>query len=105
MSFLWDRKVRQAGLSREEMANRYLAAVRQLWANVAGVKISGPKRISPSAIWRLDLWQPDTVPHFNSAVIVPLADRRILAIQINAPSQGELDAEVDSLRELHLDKK
>lgn len=106
MTFLYDRKVRPAGLSREEMADRYLAAVRQLWVNVQGVKISGPKQISPAgyAIWRLDIWQPDTLPHYNSAIAIPLADRRILVIQVNAPSQSELDAEVDSLRELRFDR-
>jgi hypothetical protein len=34
MAFLYDRKVRPAGSSREQMAGRYLAAVRQLWVNV-----------------------------------------------------------------------
>jgi hypothetical protein len=52
-----------------------------------------------------NLWQPDDLPHYNSVVVIPLADRRILAIQVNAVSQSELDAEVDSLRELHLDRK
>ena len=106
MALLYDRKVRPAGSSREEMAGRYLAAVRQLWVNVQGVKISGPKQVSPAgyAIWRLDLWQPDTLPHYNSAIAIPLADRRILVIQVNAPSQSDLDAEVDSLRELRFDR-
>jgi hypothetical protein len=105
MAFLYDKRVRPAGSSREEMASRYLAEVRQMWVNVRGVKISGPTRISPAgyAIWRLDIWQPDDNPHFNSVVLIPLADRRILGIQINAPSQSELDAEVDSLRNLHFD--
>jgi hypothetical protein len=107
MAFLYDRKIRPADRSREEMADRYLAEVRQMWVNVPGVRISGPKKISPAgyAIWRLDLWQPDTLPHYNSAIVIPLADRRLLLIQVNAPSQSELDAEVDSLRELHLDSK
>jgi hypothetical protein len=105
MAFLYDKKVRQAGLSREEMADRYLAEVRQLWVNVKGVKISGPKQISPAGypIWRLDLWQPDTLPHYNAAIAIPLADRRILVIQVNAPSQSELDEEVDSLHDLRFD--
>jgi hypothetical protein len=106
MAFLYDRKIRPAGSSREEMADRYLAAIRQLWANVQGVKISGPKTLSPAgyAMWRLDTWQPDALPRYNAAVVIPLPDRRILAIQINAPSQSELDAEVDSLSELHFDR-
>lgn len=107
MTFLYDTKVRDPGLSREEIANRYLAAVRTLWVDVKGAKISGPKRISPAeyAIWRLDMWQPDSLPHFNTAIVIPLVDRRLLAIQVNAPSQDELDAEVNSLRELRFDKK
>jgi hypothetical protein len=107
MSFLYDTKVRSADLSSAEIANRYLAAVRQLWANVPGVKILGPQKISlPGCdVWKLDLFQPDQLPHYNAAVVVPLADRRLLAIEINAPSQTELDAEVDSLRGLRLDRK
>jgi hypothetical protein len=107
MTFLYDTKVRQAGLSRAEMADRYLAAVRKLWVNVPGVKISGPKEISPAGytIWRLDLFQPNTLPHYNAAVAIPLPDRRLLLIQANAPSQSELDRQIDSLSELHFDKK
>jgi hypothetical protein len=107
ITFLYDTKVRSADLSSAEIANRYLAAVRQLWANVPGVKILGPQKISlPGCdVWRLDLFQPDQLPHYNAAVVVPLADRRLLAIEINAPSQTELDAEVDSLRGLRLDRK
>jgi hypothetical protein len=105
MSFLYDNKIRPAGRSRQQMAYAYLAEVNQMWANVRGVRISGPKEISPAgyAIWRLDLWQPDNSPHYNSVIVIPLADRRILAIQVNAPSQTELDSEVDSLRGLHFD--
>jgi len=75
--------------------------------NVRGVKILGPQKISfPGCdVWKLDLFQPDQLPHYNAAVVVPLADRRLLAIEINAPSQTELDAEVDSLRGLRLDRK
>lgn len=106
MAFLYDMKVWPAGSSRKQIAYRYLADVRRLWVNIRGVKISEFKEISPAGypIWRLDLWQPDTLPHFNSAIAIPLADRRILVIQVNAPSQGALDAEVDSLEELRFDK-
>ena len=107
ITFLYDTKVRSADLSSAEIANRYLAAVRQLWVNVRGVKILGPQKISlPGCdVWKLDLFQPDQLPHYNAAVVVPLADRRLLAIEINAPSQTELDAEVDSLRGLRLNRK
>lgn len=107
IALLYDTKQRSADLSRAEIANRYLAAIRQLWAGVPGVKISGPQKISQPGcdLWRTDLFQPDKLPHYNAAVVVPLADRRVLAIQINAPSQSELDQEVDSLRGLRLDRK
>jgi hypothetical protein len=107
IAFLYDTKARAAELSRAEIANHYLSAVRQLWVSVRGVKISGPQKISlPGCdVWRLDLFQPDTLPHYNAAVVVPLADHRLVAIQINADSQKDLDAEVDSLKELRLDRK
>ena len=105
IAFLYDRKVRPADRSRAEIANRYLAEIRQMWSSVRGVKIAAPQKIvHPGCeLWRLDLFQPDNAPHYNSAIVIPLADRRVLAIQINAPSQSELDEEVDSLRELRLD--
>ena len=107
IAMLYDTKQRSPDLSRAEIANRYLAAIRQLWVNVRGVKISGPLKISQPGcdFWRTDFFQPDALPHYNAAVVVPLADRRLLAIQINAPSQKELDEEVDSLKELRLDRK
>ena len=107
IALLYDTKPRSAELSRAEIANRYLSAVRQLWVNVPGIKISGPQKMSlPGCeVWRLDLFQPDALPHYNSAVVVPLADRRLVAIQINAPSQAELDEEVNSLRGLRLDRQ
>jgi len=106
IAFLYDRKVRPLGLTREEMADHYLEAVKQLWVNVRGVKISGPTQIAPAGypIWRLDLWQPDASPHYNAAIAIPQADRRILVIQVNAPSQSELDEEVESLRQLRFDR-
>jgi hypothetical protein len=45
----------------------------------------------------------DTLPHYNAAIAIPLADWRILVIQVNAPSQSELDEEVDSLHDLRFD--
>jgi hypothetical protein len=107
MAFLHDSKPRAADLSRAEIANRYLAAIRQLWVNVRGVKMFGPQKIVfPGCdAWRLDVFQPDGLPHYNAAVVIPLADRSLLAVQINAPSQKEVDEEVDSLRELRLDRK
>ena len=107
ISFLYDRKARSPDLSQAEIANRYLNAVRQLWVNVPGVKILGPQKVSQAgfSMWRLDLFQPDQLPHFNAVVVIPLPDRRILAIQLNASAQRDLDAEIDSLREIHFDSK
>jgi hypothetical protein len=87
--------------------DRDRAAVRQLWAGVRGAKIVGPQKISSPAceMWRVDFFQPDALPRYSAAVVLPLADRRLIAIQINAPSQKELDAEVDSLQGLRLDRK
>jgi hypothetical protein len=78
-----------------------------MWVGIRGVKISGPQKISQPGcnLWRLDLFQPDRLPRYNSAVVVPLADHRLVAIQVNAASQKDLDEEVDSLRELRLDRK
>jgi len=94
-------------LSRAEIANRYLAAIRQLWVGVKGGKITGPQKlVFPGCeVWRTDFFNPGRFPRYNAAVVVPLADRRILAIQINAPSQAQLDDEVNSLRELRVDRK
>ncbi len=107
MAFLHDKKIRPAGSSRSEIAARYLGAMRQTVAEWQGVKISESKRVSLAgyAIWRLDYWHPaDSAPPYNAAVVIPLKDRSILAIQVNAPSQSELDSEIDSLRELHFDE-
>lgn len=107
MAFLHDAKPRAAGLSRAEIANRYLSAIRQMWVDVKGAKIVGPEKLTLSGCegWRTDFFNPDQTPHFTSAVVVPLPDRSILAIELNAPSQKELDEEAESLRELRLDRK
>jgi hypothetical protein len=107
MAFLHDTKIRPAGSSGSEIAARYLGAMRQTVSEWQGVKISEPREVSLAgyAIWRLDYWHPaNSAPPYNSAVIIPLKDRSVLAIQVNAPSQGELDLEIDSLRELHFDE-
>jgi hypothetical protein len=109
ITFLHDAKIRPSGLTRVELASRYLTAMRQVASSAQGVKLSEPTRISPAGydIWRQDYWIPAEVggPPFNSGLVIPLNDRSILTIQINASSQQELDAEVDSLRNLHFDEK
>ena len=106
MSFLHDSKARDPELTRNEIATRYLFAMRGEIRHWQGVKISPPEKITLAgySIWRLDYWHPpDSGLPFNSGVVIPLKDRSILVIQINAPSQSELDAEIDSLRTLHFD--
>ncbi len=106
MSFHYDMKVRPAGRSHQEMADRYLGEIKQMWVGVRGAKIIGPDEISPAGypIWRLDIWQPDNSPPYISAIVVPLPDRRILVIQANARSQEQLDLELNSLKDLHFDR-
>jgi len=106
MAFLHDTKPRPAGYSRDAMAARYLEAMKQTVGEWRGVKISAPRKIQLTGYdaWRLDYWHPaNSAPPYNSAVVVPLGDRSILAIQVNAPSQSELDSEIDSLRELRFE--
>jgi hypothetical protein len=108
MAFLYDTKVRPVGSTREIMAARYLDAMKHQAQNGQGVNISEPKKISPAgyAIWRLDYLYPAAPEReYNSGIVIPLKDRRILAIQINASSQADLDSEVDSLRNLAFDGK
>lgn len=71
------------------------------------VKMFATKTMSLAGrtVWRLDYLQlhgGQTLP-YNSAIVIPLSDRRLLAIQVNAPSQGELDAELATLRALRFD--
>jgi hypothetical protein len=106
MAFLWDTKVRPPGSTRETMAARYLAAMKDVATKGGGVSVSAPIAISPAGytIWRMNYLYPAAPERaHNCGIVIPLKDRRILAIQINASSQADLDAEVDSLRELHFD--
>jgi hypothetical protein len=69
--------------------------------------MSEPKTVSFGGVivWRVDHWQGHGyVLAYNSAIVIPLTDRKLLAIQVNATSQSELDTEVNSLRELWFDK-
>ena len=106
MAFLYDRKQRPASFSSAEIATRYLHAVRELWGGIPGIKFVGPTKLSFAGygIWRLDWWTPEQQPRFNAAAVIPLPDRRILAIKLTASSQRELDREIDSLAMLRFDK-
>ena len=106
MTFLYDTKVRPVGSTRETMAARYLAAMKDVATKGGGVSVSAPRAISPAGytIWRMNYRSPATPESaHNCGIVIPLKDRRILAIQINASSKADLDAEIDSLRELHFD--
>jgi hypothetical protein len=77
-----------------------------MWLRVKGVKIVGPTKVSEPRYdyWRLDFSGPDQVPRYNSAIAITLSDRRVLVVRAGAPSQGELDSEVDSLAQMRFDK-
>jgi hypothetical protein len=68
--------------------------------------MAGPTKVSEPSYdyWRLDLSAPDQQPRYNSVILITLSDRRVLVIQVNAPSQSELDGEVDSLARMRFDK-
>jgi hypothetical protein len=107
MALLYDTKVRPAGLSPKEIAAGWIESLKKSMKGDPNVKMSEPKTISVggSTAWRVDYWQGHGyVLPYNSAIVIPLRDRRLLAIQINAPSQGELDTEIDSLQELRFEK-
>jgi hypothetical protein len=77
-----------------------------MWLGVKDVKIVGPTKVSEPSYdyWRLDFSTPNQVPRYNSAIAITLSDRRILVVRAGAPSQSELDSEVDSLVRLRFDK-
>jgi hypothetical protein len=107
MAFLYDTKVRPTNLSRKEIAAGWIESLKNTMKNDPNVKMSEPKTVSFGRIivWRVDYWQGHGyVLPYNSAIVIPLTDRKLLAIQVNATSQSELDTEVNSLRELRFDK-
>jgi hypothetical protein len=77
-----------------------------MWLGMKDVKIVGPTKVSEPSYdyWRLDFSAPDQVPRYNSAIAITLSDRRILVVRAGAPSQAELDSEVDSLAQMRFDK-
>jgi hypothetical protein len=59
--------------------------------------------MSGLTLWRMDYWRPDdSGQSFNSMMAIALNDRSVLCIQMNAPSQPELDRLFDSLQRLHI---
>jgi hypothetical protein len=106
MAFLYDTKQRSSDRTHDTIALAYIGEAKRMWLGVKDVKIVGPTKVSEPSYdyWRLDLSAPNQVPRYNSVVVITLSDRRVLAIQANAPSQSELDGEVDSLARMRFDK-
>jgi hypothetical protein len=106
MMFLYDTKASPAAWSREQIALSRLREVRQTALQAQGAKVSRPKKISAEGDdrWRLDYLIPDDSAPYNSAVAILLSNRNVLTVQLNARSQHDLDEEVDSLHDLHVDQ-
>ena len=106
MAFLYDAKQRSSDRTHDTIALAYLGEIRQMWRSVKGVKVDSPTKVSQPSYdyWRLDFSAPDQVPHYNSAIVITLSDRRVLVVRAGAPSQSELDSEVSSLAQMRFDK-
>jgi hypothetical protein len=106
MAFLYDTKQRSSDRTRDTNALAYIGEIKQKWLGVKDVQIVGPTKVSEPSYdyWRLDFSAPDQVPRYNSAIVITLLDRRVLVIRAGAPSQSELDDEVDSLARMRFDK-
>ena len=106
MAFLYDTKQRSSDRTRDTIALAYLGEVKGMWLGVKDVKMDGPTKFSQPSYdyWRLDLSAPNQEPRYNSVIVITLSDRRVLAIQVNAPLPAELDEEVQSLARLRFDK-
>ena len=106
MAFLYDTKQRSSDRTHDTIALAYLGEIKGMWLSVKGVKMVGPTKVPEPSYdyWRLDLSAPDQVPRYNSSIVITLSDRRVLAVKASAPSQSELDSEVDSLAQMRFDK-
>jgi hypothetical protein len=106
MAFLYDTKQRSSDRTHDTVALAYMGEIKGMWLGVKDVKIVGPTKVSEPSYdyWRLDFSTPNQVPRYNSAIAITLSDRRILVVRAGAPSQSELDSEVDSLVRLRFDK-
>jgi hypothetical protein len=106
MAFLYDTKQRSSDSTHDTIALAYIGEIKRMWLGVKDVKLVGPTKVSEPSYdyWRLDFSAPDQVPRYNSAIAITLSDRRILVVKAGAPSQAELDSEVDSLAQMHFDK-
>jgi hypothetical protein len=106
MAFLYDTKQRSSDRTHDTIALAYIGEIKRMWLGVKDAKIVGPTKVSEPSYdyWRLDFSVPDQVPRYNSAIVITLSDRRVLVVRAGAPSQSELDDEVDSLTRMRFDK-
>jgi hypothetical protein len=106
MAFLYDTKQRSSDRTHDAIALAYMGEIKRMWLDVKDVTIAGPTKVSEPSYdyWRLDFSVPDQVPRYNSAIVITLSDRRVLVIRAGAPSQSELNAEVDSLAQMRFDR-
>jgi len=106
MAFLYDTKQRSSDRTRDTIALAYIGELKRGWLGVKGVKIDGPTKFSEPSYdyWRLDFSGPDQVPRYSAGIVITLADRRVLFIRAGAPSESELDSEIDSLARMRFDK-
>jgi hypothetical protein len=101
--FLYDTKPRPSTWSSDTIAHHYLRTL----TPGEGYKMGQPQRMSVAGktTWRMDYWKPDdSGQSYNCAMVFPLEDRRVLFIQLNAPSERELDLLRDSLKGLKFDR-
>jgi hypothetical protein len=102
--FLYDTKARPSTLTLDQIGEDYLRSLKP----GEGFKMEQPRKVSVAGnpMWRMDFWRPDdSGQSFNSSFAIPLKDRRVLFIQVNASSQRQLDLLVDSLQGLKFDRK
>ena len=106
MAFLYDTKQRSSDRTHDTIALAYLGEIKGMWLGVKGVNMTAPVKASQFSYdyWRLDFSAPGHEPRFNSAVVMTLADRRVLVVRVGASSQSDLDSEVDSLSKLRFDR-
>ena len=106
MAFLYDTKQRSSDRTHDTIALAYIGEVKRMWLGAKSVEIAAPTKISEPSYdyWRLDFSGPEQVPRYSSAIVITLADRRVLVVRAGAPSQSELDSEIDSLARMRFDK-
>jgi len=106
IAFLYDTKQRSSDRTRDTISLAYIGEVKASWMGVKNINIVGPAKYSQPSYdyWRLDMSAPDQAPRYNSMIVITLSDRRVLAIRAAAPSQSELDNEVDSLAHMRFDQ-